>query len=193
MKFSSLMLMLVVSMLWTSMGNTRTLRAGMKGEDVRQWQLFLIHSGLMKPPAYGNFSTRTQQATVAFQRKYRLSPSGVADSKTIKKAQQLGFKPFTSSYSPTDNSNTKGIKKYADPRRPRYYIELNSDHTFYVSPAYSNVGNQVTDGASGTYSIQGNTITFIWRGIADRGEISSRQIKLPRYSSLFMSEIFIRQ
>jgi peptidoglycan hydrolase-like protein with peptidoglycan-binding domain len=54
-------------MLMSSAANARSLEKGMKGEDVKQWQLFLIQKGFMSPPALGNFSDRTLKATITFQ------------------------------------------------------------------------------------------------------------------------------
>jgi hypothetical protein len=68
------------------------LQLGSSGDDVKQWQLFLIKKGFMKPPALGNFASRTEAATKAFQKRYRLVADGIVGPKTLRKAGQLGFK-----------------------------------------------------------------------------------------------------
>jgi len=56
---------------------TRTLKIGMKGEDVKELQK------LLKIPADGIFGRQTETAVKDFQRKYNLAVDGIAGPKTI--------------------------------------------------------------------------------------------------------------
>jgi Putative peptidoglycan binding domain/D-alanyl-D-alanine carboxypeptidase len=61
----------------------RVLRTGMKGADVRKWQLFLIGQGLPLPTADSIFGGQTFNATVAFQHQYGLDADGVVGHQTL--------------------------------------------------------------------------------------------------------------
>ena len=72
-------------------GEARYLKEGMSGDDVKQWQSFLIKQGFMEPPALGNFSDRTVQATISFQKEWDLYADGEVGPRTSEKAQTLGY------------------------------------------------------------------------------------------------------
>lgn len=60
----------------------RILRKGMRGQDVRRWQRFLIAQGLLAGRADGIFGNLTHGATVEFQRKHGLLQDGVVGRQT---------------------------------------------------------------------------------------------------------------
>ena len=77
----------------------RTLKRGVRGEDVLLWQQFLVRlrsqpkSGFMVQPVRldGIFGPETADATSAFQRHLRLVSDGVVGRNTYLKARSLGF------------------------------------------------------------------------------------------------------
>ena len=68
----------------------RVLRKGMKGEDVKSWQLFLVGQK-QSLEADGDFGNQTHRATVAFQKEHHLEPDGEVGNQTLGKAMMLGF------------------------------------------------------------------------------------------------------
>ena len=64
-----------------------TLKKGSKGEAVRKLQEMLIRLGYLTGKADGNFGAKTYEALIAFQRANKLTPDGVAGSKTMKKLE----------------------------------------------------------------------------------------------------------
>jgi predicted chitinase len=66
-----------------------TLRQGMTGPEVQQWQEFLIREGFLHAVANGNFGPQTHAATVAFQRAKGLTPDGVVGQQTVSFASGL--------------------------------------------------------------------------------------------------------
>ncbi len=71
----------------------RVLRKGGDGEDVRQWQLFLIGQGILDSRADGLFGPITERATKAFQKRARLTTDGVVGPMTYAAALERGFNP----------------------------------------------------------------------------------------------------
>lgn len=70
----------------------RVLRDGMFGEDVRQWQQFLVGQGFLHSPANGTYDPDTKHATVDFQRNHNLkSIDGWVGPETMGTAMQLGY------------------------------------------------------------------------------------------------------
>ena len=63
----------------------RTLKIGVKGDDVRAWQSYL------QVPATGEFDEETKRATAEFQKKNRLEVDGKMGRLTHAKAISLGF------------------------------------------------------------------------------------------------------
>lgn len=70
---------------------TRVLRRGARGDDVEQWQLFLIGQELDPGTADGAFGAATLTATVEFQKKNSLDADGVVGRGTLTRALSLGF------------------------------------------------------------------------------------------------------
>ena len=69
----------------------RTLRAGSRGPDVRQWQTFLQEKGFYAGALDAAFEAQTAAATEAFQAAEGLKVDGIAGSKTFGRAMQLGL------------------------------------------------------------------------------------------------------
>ena len=67
------------------------LRKGMKGEEVGDWQIFLRGLKLYFGEADNDFGQKTHDATILFQRKYKLKDDGVVGSNTWAKAISLGY------------------------------------------------------------------------------------------------------
>ncbi len=73
-----------------------SLHKGSRGVEVKHWQDFLIAQGhLHKRHVLSRlvFDSDTEAATIKFQKKHGLTETGELDEKTIKKAQELQFKP----------------------------------------------------------------------------------------------------
>jgi hypothetical protein len=75
----------------SSGGSERYLKQNMTGDDVQEWQEFLIEQGHMESPALGNFSKRTREGTIAFQKKWGLYVDGEVGRQTRRRARELGF------------------------------------------------------------------------------------------------------
>lgn len=69
----------------------RVLQQDMSGDDVRQWQLFLIGQRLDPGLADGDFGPRTHKATLEFQARHGLFADGIVGLKTLGQAMKLGF------------------------------------------------------------------------------------------------------
>lgn len=61
------------------------------GTLVKAWQFFLTGQGFYKNKVDGKFGPDTKQASIDFQKKYKLQPDGVVGNKTYGVAMQLGF------------------------------------------------------------------------------------------------------
>jgi hypothetical protein len=61
------------------------------GQDVRQWQLFLVGQGLAPGVVDGSFGPKTRDATIEFQKKHGLDNDGVVGPKTLQEAAKLGY------------------------------------------------------------------------------------------------------
>ncbi len=70
----------------------RTLKAGMRGPDVKAWQEFLKGSELYAGNIDGQFGEKTVAATKSFQELQGLSVDGAAGKGTLAKAGTLGFR-----------------------------------------------------------------------------------------------------
>lgn len=72
----------------------RFLKIGHRGDDVLAWQNFLIAQGFkIQGGADKIFGGNTAKATIAFQEKNGVLPSGALDERTMAAAVKLGFKP----------------------------------------------------------------------------------------------------
>jgi len=69
----------------------RVLKEDMKGPDVKRWQNFLIGQGFDPGLADGQFSTRTRDATMAFQSRFGLTADGAVGNSTWGQAMVLGL------------------------------------------------------------------------------------------------------
>lgn len=74
---------------------TRTLRAGLSGDDVRRWQAFLAERGHNPGPVDGIFGPLTRNGTLSFQRASGLAADGVAGPDTFRVALEQGFGSVT--------------------------------------------------------------------------------------------------
>ncbi|WP_437315894.1 M15 family metallopeptidase [Sorangium sp. So ce385] len=70
---------------------TRVLQRGLRGDDVAEWQLFLIGQRLDPGLADGIFGAGTLTATQAFQTAHHLDADGKVGRHTLARALQLGF------------------------------------------------------------------------------------------------------
>lgn len=69
----------------------RPLQKGCQGDDVEDWQLFLIGQG-WKGKADRDFGAKTHRATVDWQKKNKLVPAdGIVANDTLRKALECGF------------------------------------------------------------------------------------------------------
>lgn len=67
------------------------MKIGDSGQDVRQWQLFLIGQGFSPGVVDGIFGKATQSATTEFQQNNNLGDDGIVGPKTLKVATSLGY------------------------------------------------------------------------------------------------------
>jgi peptidoglycan hydrolase-like protein with peptidoglycan-binding domain len=163
-------------LLITSAAIARDLKEGMKGEDVKQWQLFLIRQGYMKPPALGNFSKRTRQATTAFQKRHGLPTVGVVGSQTLAKARGLGFnqtvaiqqrsaKPFSVADCETAAILLRNVKKGSTLAKLKKLLPRSTKYYPYNEFSYGE-------------HVQGNVIKFVGKATGYFVFLSPRQREL---------------
>lgn len=70
----------------------RVLRKGLKGDDVKKWQLFMHGQGFIFTSARdGIFGAETEKLTQAFQKAHKLKDDGIVGNGTFGVAMQLGF------------------------------------------------------------------------------------------------------
>jgi len=70
----------------------RVLRKGLKGDDIKQWQLFLHGQGFIFTSARdGVFGPETEKLTRAFQKAHKLKDDGIVGNASFGVAMQLGF------------------------------------------------------------------------------------------------------
>ena len=67
------------------------LKMNSTGNEVKNWQLFLIGQNLLNDVADGKFGQKTFNATVQFQKLNNMEPDGKVGNKTIGAAMMLGF------------------------------------------------------------------------------------------------------
>ena len=84
---------------------TRVLRRGMRGDDVAEWQLFLIGQTFDPGTVDGAFGALTVEATIGFQKAHSLDADGVAGRNTINAA--VALKLYTN-VNPDDWDETDG-------------------------------------------------------------------------------------
>ena len=81
--------------------STRTMRQGMRGEDVKQLQQFLKTRGYYKGAIDGIYGPQTVEAVKAFQRAEKLQVDGIAGPQTQKRINEILLK------GQADNTNYK--------------------------------------------------------------------------------------
>ena len=91
----------------------RVLKLGLKGPDVKKWQIFLIGQGFHPGNADGEFTAETKTATIEFQKHHTLDPDGAVGNQTFGTAMRLGFEAVTD-----DDESKKGPKWPAAPDFP---------------------------------------------------------------------------
>ncbi|MBD0373239.1 MAG: M15 family metallopeptidase [Pyrinomonadaceae bacterium] len=69
----------------------RVLRRGLKGPDVKEWQIFLIGRKIDVGLADGDFGKKTEAGTKEFQREQGLEVDGIVGNQTMGEAMKLGF------------------------------------------------------------------------------------------------------
>jgi hypothetical protein len=70
----------------------RVLKKGLKGPDVKKWQIFLAGQGFpFTQGADGIFGDETLTNTIAFQKKHKLGQDGKVGNQTLGQAMTLGF------------------------------------------------------------------------------------------------------
>jgi peptidoglycan hydrolase-like protein with peptidoglycan-binding domain len=69
----------------------QVLQVGSSGVEVQKWEWFLTGQGFSPGKDDGLFDAATKLATIAFQRKWGLSPDGGVGRETLGKAVALGF------------------------------------------------------------------------------------------------------
>jgi peptidoglycan hydrolase-like protein with peptidoglycan-binding domain len=156
-------LVCVLAIVIGAVAQARVLKPGDKGEDVRKWQLFLIHRMFMQEPAYGNFAERTTQGTKRFQKQHGLKQTGLFDAATEKKARSLGFVPCA--------GKRNRLGKYVYTRREGggkrvwYYhniIELKPNGVAVIRNTVTGIRDSYSSARSctGTYKMQGDEVIF---------------------------------
>jgi len=88
----------------------RLLKLGLKGPDVKKWQLFLIGQGFQPGPADGEFTKDTETATIKFQTHHTIDPDGKVGNQTFGTAMRLGFEAVSD-----DDPSKKGPNFPAPP------------------------------------------------------------------------------
>lgn len=82
----------------------RVLKLEMSGDDVKEWQVFLVRSGYDPGEPDGEFGPRTDLATHEFQRDNGLKADGIVGTATLARAFAAGFNPLEG----PDNPDAKG-------------------------------------------------------------------------------------
>lgn len=86
---------------WHGSSGPRVLRYGMRGNDVRTLQIWLVRSGCLRKAKPGKpreidgvFGRHTHGAVVLFQRQHHLAPDGVAGTQTLSLLRKLFAAPW---------------------------------------------------------------------------------------------------
>ena len=124
----------------------RTLRMGLKGEDVMKWQHFLRGLDLYVGEADGDFGPRTREATTAFQRQNGLKDDGIAGNVTLGVALQQGFDAAPDDPAQVDTLDGPPKPDFP-PLGPTARRELFGNYTFEAAPIAGNPENiKILDG-----------------------------------------------
>lgn len=98
---------------------------GSSGQNVRQWQLFLVGQGLAPGVVDGSFGPKTRNATAEFQKRHGLDDDGVVGTQTLQVAAKLGYGKVDA---PQPGSLVKALT-YMDKQRlfgPLTYVSASS-------------------------------------------------------------------
>lgn len=136
-------------------GAMRLLRLGRVGEDVAQWQQFLIDHGFDPGPVDGFFGGATRRATIDFQKQHHLLPDGVVGGRTRRAAEQLGFA------APTAGLAFRGIAHDEDDIVGHFSPGVTVFETRDGCAVYCTTGMKVdADGAYRAYKIRNLGLDF---------------------------------
>ena len=91
-----------------------TLKRGSSGDAVKKLQEQLIRLGYMTGKADGKFGAKTYEALIAFQRANKLTPDGVAGSKTMEKLESSDAVAAKSNESPKETETKTPTKVTTD-------------------------------------------------------------------------------
>jgi peptidoglycan hydrolase-like protein with peptidoglycan-binding domain len=94
MKKISLVWMTMFVLFFSSQADARRLKQGMRGNDVKQWQIFLRKRGYKPGAADGIYGRQTVIATMNFQKKYKIKIDGIVGPQTTRKAMSQGYQHF---------------------------------------------------------------------------------------------------
>lgn len=94
MKNISLGLMVMAMLFLSSQADARHLKKGMRGHDVKQWQVFLKKRGYKPGSLDGIYGRQTMKATINFQKRYKIKADGIVGPKTTHKAMSQGYQHF---------------------------------------------------------------------------------------------------
>jgi hypothetical protein len=116
----------------------RVLRQGMRGDDVRKWQYFLIGQGFNPGPADGTYTEQTSIATGDFQIKCSISPNGAVTNSTWALALSLGLGVAADVSRDEDGPNWPPQPGFASPSTSGARADIFGRFTFTPSPVPSN-------------------------------------------------------
>ncbi len=106
----------------------QTLQRDSTGDDVRNWQTFLISQGLLEASgADGIFGPKTEHATKVFQRAHALADDGIVGKRTQAAAASLGFVDVLSGDGASGNGlnhNSLNLLAKVHPRLRQRIVEV---------------------------------------------------------------------
>jgi len=114
------MLIIALNFALLSVCEARDLDVGMRGDDVRQWQVFLIRHRFLAGRANGTFGDGTRQATMKFQQSSNLPRTGIVEHETRKQAKVAPM-PRSPHVRTTPASTPVPVHAIQTPRLPRNY------------------------------------------------------------------------
>lgn len=137
----------------------------MTGQDVNLWQGYISRNGFALGRVDGDFGQRTHNATVAFQRRFRLYPDGIVGPRTLRIARENGFRPPTSQIPRPPRPRVPNPNQPPPPIRNNPNIPPNSNSypprpAGLPAPTLRNAQNLF-----GTFAYRANPSTYNGRGI----------------------------
>lgn len=109
--FFTILLLAVLSVQPAFASSSTVLKSGMKGSAVSVLQKELKTLGFMSISPTGYFGSTTKAAVIRFQKKYGITPDGIAGSKTLGKINKLLVSKTTASRSSSASSALKSGMK----------------------------------------------------------------------------------